>query len=321
MNAAVSVRIAGGLGNQMFQYAAARTLAQRLAVPLVLDLGFYDRARHRSYGLAAFALAQHGRIEAPAGGKAARWAAHWRRAVAAAFVRTPTQQYREPHLHYDRSIEALRAPVHLVGQFQSERYFAACGAALAKELAPPQPGDALSLRLAQDMAAQGEACALHIRRGDYLSNPKNRELFAECGRAYHEAALALLPRTAVVYVFSDEPQWAWTHVCSLWPEQQVVLVHEDAGRSVLADLWLMAQARHHIIANSSLSWWAAWLAEASTLRPAEAEAADADAAPAAAAAAAPQPPASPGLKLAPKQWFLDPAIDDRDLVPARWQRL
>ncbi len=293
-DAGVSVRIAGGLGNQMFQYAAARALALRLDVPLTLDLRFYDRRRHRSYGLGALPLGPHAQRGLPTGGRLARWAA----ALAAAGRRlsTPARtRYLEPGIAVDERFFALRAPVHLVGHFQSARYFDTAATQVQQELSPAAPTDGYSLALAQRMAA-GPSAALHVRRGDYLSNPKNRALFACPGAAYYSAALERLPPGCTVFVFSDDMAWCRAHLTP--GRHELVFVEDGTPRSVLADLWLMQRARHHIIANSSLSWWGAWLAKRGQG----------------------DDPAA-GLTIAPRQWFVQPGHDDRDLVPPGWLRL
>ena len=289
----VSIRISGGLGNQMFQYAAARALALRLAVPLTLDLSFYDRARHRGYGLDAFKLASHAETGRTDGGRLSRLAASLRKA-GTKLSGQATPVYEEPHFHHDPAFDTLRAPIHLIGHFQSPRYFEMQPAKIRAELAPPAASDPLSQEIAAGMAAH-ESCALHVRRGDYLSNPKNRALFAVCDERYHAAALARLPAGCTVYVFSDEMPWARVHLPRVAAEaggHELVFVDDGQPRSGLADLWLMTRARHHVIANSSLSWWGAWLAGADK-----------------------------GLTLAPTQWFVDSAFDTRDLVPKGWVRV
>jgi hypothetical protein len=284
----VSVRIAGGLGNQMFQYAAARALALRHGVPLELDLGFYDAGRHRAYELGAFPLGPHSVLQPPTGAwprARAALARRWRR-----WTGPGVAEYREPHVQVDPRFASLQPPVRLVGYFQSARYFDDCEATIRQELAPPPAADALSREIAQRLGAN--SVALHVRRGDYVSNPKNAALFAVCGVDYFVRALAHLSETAEVFVFSDDMAWARAHLPAALAPRTLVFVDDGSRRSGLADLWLMAQARHHVIANSSLSWWGAWLAAPSG-----------------------------GLKVAPARWFVDAAMDDRDLVPAGWLRL
>jgi len=287
MTIGVSIRISGGLGNQMFQYAAARSLAIRLEAPLTLDLSFYDRARHRGYGLDAFPLAPHTETGRSTAGRIARLG-HRLNQVTQRLLGQAAPVYHEPHFHHDPAFEQLRAPVHLVGHFQSQRYFQACAPAIRQELAPPAATDALSREVAAAMSGV-DACALHVRRGDYVSNPKNLALFATCGPAYYAAALARLPEGCTVYVFSDDMAWARAKL----PRQHAtVFVDDGQPRSGLADLWLMTRARHHVLANSSLSWWGAWLAASDK-----------------------------GITIAPAHWFVDPSHDDRDLVPEAWLRL
>lgn len=293
-NSGVSVRIAGGLGNQMFQYAAARALALRLGVPLTLDLAFFDRSRRRGYGLSALPLAPHTVSGRPGGGRWTRVAgtlAAFGRRLSGRRVRV----YRTPHFHVDEAFFALRAPVYLRGHFQSARYFESAAEQVHAELMPPPAADAYSQQIARSMAEQGETAAIHVRRGDYLSNPKNRALFACCDKAYYDETLARLPGGCTVYVFSDDMAWCRANLVAA---HQLVFVDGGQPRAALADLWLMSRARHHVIANSSFSWWGAWLAK-------RGEGSD---------------PAR-GLTIAPRHWFVDPASDDRDLVPPGWLRL
>lgn len=283
----ITVSMSGGLGNQMFQYAAARSLALKSGSELCLDLAFYDPRRHRSYELGVFPLAPHRLIAPPAGWFFARL----RRAVSPALAQihsNGTGHYREPHYHYDPAFESLKPPVHIRGYFQSPRYFADHAPNLRVELAPPEPWDQESREIARQMQGQ-EAAAVHIRRGDYVSNPKTNRQYFLCDSDYYTAAMAAVPADTCFFVFSDDIPWAKAH---LPPSRRIVFVGGDHRRPALADLWLMARARHHIIANSTLSWWGAWLAGPGT-----------------------------GVTIAPARWFKKPGIVDRDLIPGEWRRL
>lgn len=299
----VSIRISGGLGNQMFQYAAARALALRTGASLELDLSFYDKGRHRGYELGAFPLAPHDTRAAPAAVlmprarvALSRW---WRRLRGDAF-------HEEAHFHYDPAFEGLRPPVHLLGHFQSARYFAAVATTIRRELIPPAAADPVSREVAAAIAAANPAvaagagpspqrpasAALHVRRGDYVSNPKNAGVFAACGVEYYARALQALPEGSAVFVFSDDIAWAREHLPRLPHLPPLQFVGDGSPRAGMADLWLMTRAHHHIIANSSLSWWGAWLAGPIK-----------------------------GLTAAPAHWFVDPAKDTRDLIPNDWLRV
>ena len=279
--ASVTATITGGLGNQMFQYAAARALAERCAARLVLDLAFYNDKRHRRFELDAFPIEISGVIGAKGGrfgDRLSRWIARKRDGAV----------YREPHFHYDPAFETLTTPVRLEGYFPSPRYFAGHEAVIRRELTPPAAEDAESQRLAP-LIGDGDATSLHLRRGDYVGRPKINRLMGTCSMAYYEAALAEIPGDSTVFVFSDDIAWARANLPQTRP---MIFVGEAAPRSGIADLWLMTLARHHIIANSSFSWWGAWLARRQD-----------------------------GQTIAPARWFANSAHDDKDLLPANWTRL
>ena len=273
---AVTVAITGGLGNQMFQYAAGRALAIRLGVPLKLDLDFYRKSRHRDFELDRMAI-----VATPDGGQRKKGL------FSRLFGRSDTV-FRERQFHYDAAIESLAAPVRLEGYFQSPRYFEACSDTIRSELMPPQPRDAESQEIAALMAA-GNVTALHIRRGDYVSNAKAQAVYAACSLDYYRTALAAIPSSGPAVVFSDDVGWVKANLSA---DRPLVFAGEKGPRSGMADLWLMTRATHHIIANSTFSWWGAWLAGETG-----------------------------GTVFAPDRWFNDPKLVDRDLLPAHWQRL
>ncbi len=287
MEHGIIVRMAGGLGNQMFQYAAARALSLRLSLPLTLDLSFYDRRRHRRYELGRLPLAGHRVIQAPAGGWIPRMSRKWISALQEWLGMLPTT-YRESHFHFDPGFEGIGQSVALVGGFQSERYFKDAASQIRTELTPPPAADELSVRLAHEMSTR-PSCAIHVRRGDYISSEKNRNLYAACGLDYYMQAASLIPADCRFYVFSDDMAWAREHLRLARP---MIFVDSGHPRDALSDLWLMRGAEHHIIANSTLSWWGAWLKTGQ------------------------------GHIVAPKRWFADTAsLDDRDLVPSGWTRV
>ena len=273
----VTVKIAGGLGNQMFQYAAARALALRRGGEMELDLRFFGSSRRRQFGLDGFAIVATRLVPSRAG--------FWARLVGA---KSTTPVYREPYLHFDPALLDLKLPVRLEGYFQSARYFADCEATIRRELAPAAATDTASLEMARAMR-ETQAVALHVRRGDYVSNARVNTTQGTCSVAYYQRAMEQLPANATVFVFSDDVAWARANLPAV---RQLVFVDGGDRRPPVADLWLMTLAQHHIIANSTFSWWGAWLAQ----------------------------PAN-GLKIAPARWFADPALDDRDIVPAAWIRL
>ncbi len=277
------MKISGGLGNQLFQYAAARSLALEKNADLILDASFYDSGRHRSFDLEKFAIRPNtvSRAVGP------RWVGRLK-AIGRRILRADDAQYFEPHHHFDSRVFELQPPCVLHGYFQTDRYFQRHASMIHSELQPPAATDPESVAVAGIMR-QTKAVTLHVRRGDYVTNAKARCVFSECGPDYYQRALDLIPDASPVFVFSDDIAWCRLH---LPRDREFIFVGEQGTRDAVADLWLMTQASHHIIANSTFSWWGAWLSENRD-----------------------------GRKIAPEQWFCEQNDRARDLVPQEWIRV
>ena len=203
-----TVRICGGLGNQMFQYAAACALALRTDSQLELDLAFYSKRRHRAFELDQLPITAKFTLPEKGLNATRRCQQLFRRSFQNSFrsKKTSSKTYKEPHYHYDPEWELLPSPVTLDGYFQSERYFASHADTIRAELAIPEPNDADSQELARRMA-DCVPTALHIRRGDYLSNPAASQVFARCPLDYYIKAMEQIPGDDPVFVFSDDTEW------------------------------------------------------------------------------------------------------------------
>jgi hypothetical protein len=196
--------------------------------------------------------------------------------------------YKEPHFHYSSSIQQVEPPAILSGYFQSTKYFEPIASTVREELAVPAVVTDESMQLAKRIQ-DCQATILHIRRGDYVTNLKAQQMFASCEIDYYVRAMESIPGSEPVYVFSDDIAWARKNLPEVKP---LHFVGEDSSRSGLEDLKLMTLGYHHIIANSTFSWWGAWLAN-------------------------PQK----GRTIAPRRWFVDESMDDSDLIPSEWCRL
>jgi hypothetical protein len=286
----ILMRLAGGLGNQMFQYAAGRALSLSTGLPLVLDRRFYARPREHHYALDAFALADTPVPEGdlPPDPKTQRLA-HliWRLSG-----RGP-RRIREQGPGYDPAIAKITTPVWLEGYFQSERYFADHADTIRAELTPAAAPDAENARWLADIAQDPCAVSLHVRRGDYVRNPKFASVHGSCTAEYYARALehvaARMDGEPVIYAFSDDPDWVRGNLHL--PAEIRVVGHNDAARNT-EDLRLMSACRHHIVANSSFSWWGAWLN-----------------------------PRPDKIVAAPATWFADPAYANPDIWAEGWTRI
>lgn len=267
----IKVSLIGGLGNQMFQYAAGKALAERHGVQLSLDLSGFRNDELRSFLLDRLRVPEASNLPTEAeaseqGGK------HFRRAmwkdridrllglVGLPRLAPSSQEYREPHFHYDPAFEALGPEATLFGYFQSERYFGSIAESLRDWFAPREPFGGEAGEVLAQIEASRLPVSVHVRRGDYL-NSGTAEFHGVLGEPYYRQALGRLQagmaREADLFVFSDDPAAA-EQLLNFVPKARLVHVRGDPKRP-WEDMALMARCRHHVIANSSFSWWGAWL--------------------------------------------------------------
>jgi hypothetical protein len=282
----VFVRLVGGLGNQLFQYATARAVALRNGVPLILDARAYKSDSAFGYRLGHFAIeARPGSSEELPPGKdePIRYAL-WRK-----FGSSP-KFARERGLGFNRSVIALPAGVYLHGYFQSEKYFADIAEHIRAELTLKEAATGKSAEWL-DQIDTAPSVSLHVRRGDYVSSTKAAATHGTCSPDYYRNAVARMADQAgidpVIFIFSDDPDWAREKL-ELPFETHIV----TAGGAAHEDLRLMSACRHHVIANSSFSWWGAWLN-----------------------------PKPDKIVVAPDKWFADSRMDNPDIVPEGWVRI
>lgn len=269
----IGIQLKGRLGNQMFQYAAARTLADRLNCTLVAAahtvgrrfglighlLGLDDRGTNAG-------MRQNGLLNAAFGcgptfivGRAVELALPALRQTLFPKTYAPRRISIEGGRSYEDFDEALleQAPgTWLNGWFQSERYFAS-NADRVKQWFSPRARDRkrLEQRMTEWPAAPDKMVAIHIRRGDY-ANVRDDLGDGEQGwllpTDYYRRAMSGIPREARLALFSDDPDWAAAQFADWRP-------WVSRGELPAADMLLMSRCRWNIIANSSFSWWAAWL--------------------------------------------------------------
>lgn len=254
---AVVVRLDGGLGNQMFQYAAGRAAALAGGRELWLDpRGIAARGDGRRYGLDAFALEP--RFLTPRERFLIRAATGARIPAALRGLARALGGRRWELVREGAAAIPPEGDVVLEGYWQAPAWFAGAEETLHRDFAFRAPPSADVAAWAGRIGAD-ETVAVHVRRGDYVSSPQVREVHNALEPAYYAAAGEVLRERlgqATFFLFSDDPDWAEAHVRLPGPTTTV----RHAGTAAAADdLRLMAACRHAIIANSSFSWWGAWL--------------------------------------------------------------
>lgn len=286
--------ILGGIGNQMFQYAAGRALSLANGQQLLLDL--HDFPNYRLHH--GFELNRVFNVHAEGiSSSVLRELLGWRAApLAKRVLRRPQFAWlrggkftAEPHFHYWPGFDDLRGDRYLYGYWQSEKYFGRFADTIRRDFTFREPLDAKNAALATEMAGT-QSVSLHIRRGDYVSNPKNSKLLEVCSLDYYREAIAHIAArvgSPVFYVFSDDMDWVRQNLPLDFP---CVYVDHNRGTESYRDMQLMSLCRHNVIANSSFSWWGAWL--------------NAD---------------PKKMVVAPRNWFRN-GNNDADLIPDSWVR-
>jgi len=258
------VRLKGGLGNQLFCYAAARRLAMVNDAELVLDAitGFkYDHLYHRNYALGSFRIpvrmATYTEQMEPLG----RLRRLITRKISERKPLVKRRYIQQVGVDFDPDIVTLRlqeGSTYFDAFGQSELYFADIRQLLLKDLVISSPSDRTNLEMAKQIEAS-TSVALHVRwfdAGD-AAHSSNMSL------AYYAQAISqLLGRIdpAHFFVFSDRPEQTAALLAPLMQGQPCTVVLHNAERgNAEADFWLMRQCQHFIIGNSTFAWWAAWL--------------------------------------------------------------
>lgn len=287
----VTVRLTGGLGNQMFQYAAGRAVALRNNVPLDLDLSWFGTDPERQYALAPFRPEAVIKIPPTKRGRL-RILSHRIGRIMRPFMGYGRHSvYHETSFSYDPSIENLKTPIIMDGYFQSERYFLHLRPIILKEFTlssrASRQAEAMMLKIRGT-----DAICVHIRRGDYVTNALANAYHGTCSLEYYDKGVREVAKglsNPHCFVFSDDPRWVQENFC---PAVPMTLVDIHGPVEAHEDLRLMSACQNFVIANSSLSWWGAWLGECGRKK-----------------------------VVAPRKWFAKSDIDTSDLIPADWIRL
>ncbi|MBS3952248.1 MAG: FkbM family methyltransferase [Methylomicrobium sp.] len=275
----IVVKMMGGLGNQMFQFAAGLALARMRSATLKLDLSFLNNTKsrkgftRRDFGLHAFDLVSDCEVTPGLPDSEAK----------------KSKKFVERSFKFDPGFFDLTGNIYLEGYWQSPKYFDSIKDELKNAFRLSGETNASRQALIQDIT-RNVAVAMHVRRGDYVQDAHTRTVHGVCSEAYYQLASEFLVQKfpdAHFYIFSDDPEWC--RATDLVGSAPCTVVSD--GSSVEEDFYLMLLCRHFLIANSSLSWWAAYLGD--------------DAA---------------KTVIAPEPWFDDPTLEVDDLIPNDWVR-
>lgn len=256
----IITRLAGGLGNQMFQYAVAKALAARNNDSFKMDISFYPKQTLRKYELSLFNIEENIASEEECvelRGKEDFW--FKLKSKLGLSIRRPVA-YREELAKeltfFQESIFYLKGDVYLSGFWQNEAYFKSIREQLLANFTSKQ-NICEKAKSLLEMIKSSNSVSLHVRRGDYVKNKISNLHHGVCDIDYLKKAMAIIDmkvENPKYFIFSDDIEWCEEQISFL--ENKVFVTKT---KNAVEDLELMRFCRHNIIANSTFSWWGAWL--------------------------------------------------------------
>lgn len=264
----IVMRIMGGMGNQMFQYALAYRL-KSIGHRVKLDLSFFDCQKEEGIGKRKYALDCFENIDIKVSSKAecqrynpqySSWfVRHSLGEIQKLLNRIPALQItkyaeREPYYEFHKELFSLKR-AYLSGYWQNHNYFEKIRPELLKVFSFKPPVN-LKNSIAKKTIQAKESVSVHIRRGDYLNF---KDIYGEiCTINYYMKAIEYIKKTVKnphFYFFSDEPNW----IRENFNLSNMTVIDWNSRDDASYDMYLMSKCKHNIIANSTFSWWAAWL--------------------------------------------------------------
>lgn len=264
----ITVKLMGGLGNQMFQYAIGRAVSLDRGDTLVLDKSFYDvehkNVTTRKYELSYFNINpsfKNYRIS----GKFILFRDALFRTIARHLSMIYPQYVLERTLLYDTSqFEGKNGDIYFDGFWPCEKYFSHHAKEIREDFQFRIPQSSINKRWSDIITDTCSIC-LHVRRGDYVTNPDaakcHGSLIGDDGLRYYRDAITYIAsrvQNPVFFLFSDDIEWVKNNLSIEYP---VYYMDHNGPSEDYEDLRLMTQCKHFIIANSSFSWWGAWLSK------------------------------------------------------------
>jgi hypothetical protein len=289
----IIVQLIGGLGNQLFQYAFGRSLAIKNNTELKLDINKFQIYKLHNFSLQNFNIDQNFATlkDIRKMTTVGRFHEYLNKKYLKNYFRF--NAIKEDGLSFNPKYIKTTNKAYLEGYWQSEKYFMDVADTLRQDLIITTPLTGENLEFSKKIAATN-SISLHIRRGDYVSDSNTNRVFGTCSMEYYLKAIEIITSQVTnpsFFIFTDDPSWVTENFKIAAPHLYVT--HNNANTNY-EDLRLMSLCKHNIIANSSFSWWGAWLNNNSDK-----------------------------LVIAPKNWFADPLREAQsgDIVPETWIRL
>lgn len=283
----VITKLYGGVGNQMFQYAAGRALSLKLGFPLFLDTSWYINRNDRKLLIDQFCLSGSETFLSDK-------KTYFLNTISGQFssriisITENVRLLKEKKLSFNHEYDEVTSSVYLDGYWQTEKYFSKYKENIRQDffLRHPPPK---KFEIVKHEIITTESVCVHVRRGDYISNKIASEIHGICPISYYENSIDYFLnnfKSPKFFIFSDDPAWVIQNM-TLFPNTRIMDVNQPD--EAYLDLSLMSNCKHFVIANSTFSWWAAWLSDFKNK-----------------------------TIISPKKWFKDDTINNKDLIPNSW---
>ena len=284
----IIVKLIGGLGNQLFQYSLGRKLSIKNNDILKMDLSDFTKDNPRSYSLGHFNIVENF-------AKKEDVAKLNKKGLSRVFEKIKPY-YKRSVIKYkgydfDPNILELSGNFYLDGYWQSEKYFQDIKNIIRKEITLKEPSPSKYSELTSNIK-NSNSVSIHIRRGDYITNKKFSKVYNLLDEKYYQSAVRFIAEKIndpIFFIFSDDINWVKQNLNVPYPK---IFVSDANGMKDYEELILMSLCKHNITANSSFSWWGAWLNENTDK-----------------------------IVISPDKWFNDKIGNAKDLIPPDWIRL
>lgn len=289
----IITKLIGGLGNQMFQYAFGYNLAQLSGTELKLDSAAFEKYKLHKVAIHHLNVNYNNLVieEKVINNLTSEYGIKGM-LKKAKLIKPKIKVIKEKTPGFRKElVKKYGEDVYLDGFWQSDKYFKGAEDEIRKHLmviTEPSPANREMLSIIE----KTNAVSVHIRRADYITNAKTLSFHGICSMEYYQKAAELIKSKVdnpVFFVFSDDIAWAKENIDLNKQQHFADMNNADTNYE---DLRLMYSCKHHIIANSSFSWWGAWLN-----------------------------PLNEKMVIAPQNWFSQPGLDTRDIVPESWIRI
>ena len=292
----ISSYVQGGLGNQMFQYAIARSLAEHYQTDFILDCSWFE-AFEKNVTPRALELQKLNttllvdQIQKPLTNTKKILTGLQTLLNYGPIIKKQRNAFDfDPSIYHLKNVD--KRGLHLYGYWQSFRYYEHIKSILQNEFKPLDPLPDV-YRCYEEKILSTESVMVHIRRGDYVHSDSAAKFHGALSMNYYSEAIHLALKISPnvhFFIFSDDLDWAKE---SLPNNLNLTFIEADEKvKSGPHELYLMTQCTHHIIANSSFSWWGAWLKKENI-----------------------------GNVFAPSRWISDNTQDLSNLLPKNWIQL